>query len=146
METGLDNFLFYSIFTIFISYCAAWLLSCYYPNSRNRNVFILILIAIPTLVTIASISFNLYRQFFTVIIDYSTFEIFLLANFLLLIGGIFHNFQERYMLVSHLISGPLHICFISTVNIMKLLVLLRPFLTYKERTRSPFVGLLWVPH
>lgn len=109
--TGLSNPVFYSVFTIFISYCAARLLSCYFPNSRNRNVFILILITISTLVSTVSISLNLYRQLFTVIMDYNTFEIFLLANFLLLIGGIFHNFQVKYMLVSHLISGPLHICF-----------------------------------
>ena len=105
--TVFNNTLFYPLFTIFASYIAALLLSKY--SAKNRNL--LLLISIPILVSIVSISLHSYRQVCTVITDYNTFKIFLLSNLLLVGGGIFHNFQVKYMLVSYLISGPLHICF-----------------------------------
>lgn len=69
--TGLANTIFYPLLKIFASYCAAFLLSRNYPKNQN----LLILISIPILVSIISISLHLYKQLCTVITDYSSFEI-----------------------------------------------------------------------
>lgn len=105
--TGLNNTLFYLFFTIFASYTAALIVSRCFPKNRT----VLLFLSLPLLVSIVNISLYSYEQVCAAMPDYNTFTMFLLANLLLVIGGVFHNFQVKYMLVSNLISAPLHIGF-----------------------------------
>ena len=105
--TEFTNIIFYPSFIILTSYCAAFLLSRYYPKNRN----VLLLISIPVIVCIINILLNSYGQVCGVITNYNSFKIFLLSNLMLVIGGVFHNNQVKYMFVSHLVSATLHICF-----------------------------------
>lgn len=104
---GLNNIVFYPLSIIAVSYTIAFLLSRHHPNNRN----IMILISIPILVSIINILINSYDQVCAIITDYNRFKLFAMSNFLLLVGGVFHNFQVKYMFVSHLISSTLHIYF-----------------------------------
>lgn len=105
--TGLDNILFYPVFTILISYCVTLLL--YFYDSKNRNIHIFT--SIPKIVSIFCISANVVWQIITICSDFTLFKMFILFTGGMVFIGFAVDFKVKYIFVSHVISTILHFCF-----------------------------------